>query len=123
MDVVSEHPQYIILVHNDIEFNYNKVVEEDNTIRDLATLTDKDAPSLVRIREIIDGSKAIHPDFKPYNFQYAGVGAMLLIFGVADLLEVGVSNLKTAGSISKLSIPEEEQMDFDFKSALAELMN
>lgn len=122
MNVVSEHDQYIILVHNDIEGNYEKVVKEDDTIRDLATLTEEDIPELAHIRDIIDGSNALHPDFKLFKFQYAGVGAMLLIFGVLGELEVGKSRLRRVGNISRLSEPG-NQDEFDFDSAIAGLIN
>lgn len=112
LEMVGLHERYIVSVDNRVLELVKKVEEEDKKIISLTEMSDEEIRELAQIKEIILNSKALSPGFKLFPFQEAGVAAMLYIFGVADQMEPGKSDIRTRQQISRRTA-DSAQSEFD----------
>jgi len=98
------------------------VVEEDTIIKSLADITTEDKEEIAKIRQVLQNSKILNPDYKPYNFQVAGIAMMLHIYGVADKLVPGVSNIRKLKAPSVLTSNDAIE-DVDLAKLVEEYIN
>ena len=122
LELLATHDNYDIIVHNDVYKRYDMVVEEDTIIKSLADITTEDKEEIAKIRQVLQNSKILNPDYKPYNFQVAGIAMMLHIYGVADKLVPGVSNIRKLKAPSVLTSNDAIE-DVDLAKLVEEYIN
>jgi len=131
LEVIDVHEQYDILIHVGVEDLAKNVKVEDEKIASLVELTSEDVQELVKVRNIIASSKAIKPTYKLYPFQEVGVAVMLLVYGVAERMEPGVSKIRMQKQLSRVSVRDGDQGELALEpkaedtvdALLAELLN